>query len=306
MKVSVSVTTYNHEPFIAQALDSVLMQETDFEYELLVGEDDSSDRTREIVRAYGERYPERIRLFLNDRENVIYVDGRPTGRWNFVNNLKHTRGQYVALLDGDDYWTTPYKLQKQANFLDMHPECALCFHGVTKQYEEGAVRPRREVQPTYTDFYTLEDLLERNFIRTCSVMYRNHLFGDFPDWFYITPTGDWPLHILNAQHGRIGYLDEVMAVHRVHGGSVWSPRSVVERRKGIIRTLRILRRNLPEHAHKLDQSIARWHFRVLSALGLERNLTGMVQYAWNLLVQGEVSKPALLQAAAWAVRQRVA
>jgi len=79
VKVSVSITAYNHEKFIAQAIESVLMQETDFDYEIIIGEDDSTDRTREIVKAYYEKYPEKIRLFLNDRKNVIYVDGRATG-----------------------------------------------------------------------------------------------------------------------------------------------------------------------------------------------------------------------------------
>ncbi len=305
MKVSVAITTYNHEPFIAQALDSVLMQETDFEYEIVVGEDDSSDRTREIVQAYKENSPNRIRLFLNDRKNVIYIGGRPTGRWNFANTLKHTCGQYVALLEGDDYWTSPHKLQKQADFLAAHPECMICFHDAVKQYEAGAIKPRRATQPRYRAFYKLEDLLERNFIRTCSVMYRNRLFDDFPDWFYKTPTGDWPLHILNAQHGQIGYLDEVMAVHRVHGGSVWSPRSIVERRQDIIRTLEIFRDKLnSKHGPKLEQSIARWHFKVLNALLLEKNFKEVVMYLLRLWKKKDVSKITLAKAAVWAIQTR--
>ena len=98
MKASVSLITYNQAAFIAQAIESVLEQQTTFDFELLIGEDDSSDGTRDIVRQYQARYPGRIRLFLNDRKNVVYVNGKPTGLWNFANNIRNTRGEYVALL----------------------------------------------------------------------------------------------------------------------------------------------------------------------------------------------------------------
>ncbi|RPI20802.1 MAG: glycosyltransferase, partial [Actinobacteria bacterium] len=141
-KVSVSLTTYNQRRTIAQAIDSVLVQETSFPVEILVGEDESSDGTRDIVLDYARRYPH-IHVLLNRREDVITIDGRPTGRWNFANNLRHVRGQYVALLEGDDYWTSPHKLQKQADFLDAFPDCALCFHAVESLHEPAA-RPAAE------------------------------------------------------------------------------------------------------------------------------------------------------------------
>src|SRR5690606_26092118 len=84
--------------------------------------------TREICQEYARQHPDKIRLFLNSRENVIYINGRPTGRWNFMNNLRHVRGEYVALLDGDDYWTDPRKLQKQVDVLDASPELVGCAH----------------------------------------------------------------------------------------------------------------------------------------------------------------------------------
>ena len=89
MKASVLITTYNHEKYIRQALDSVLMQKTDFDFEILIGEDDSKDLTREICKEYAEKYASKVRLFLNDRANVIYLNGKPTGRWNFINLLNH-------------------------------------------------------------------------------------------------------------------------------------------------------------------------------------------------------------------------
>ena len=120
--VSVLMITFNHEQFIAQAIDSVLMQQTDFEYEIIIGEDCSTDRTREIVIEYAERNPEKIRPLLHDHNLGLM------GRYNFVAAYKMCHGKYIALLEGDDYWTDPHKLQKQVVFLENHPECSLCAH----------------------------------------------------------------------------------------------------------------------------------------------------------------------------------
>ncbi len=222
MKVSVCIVTYNHEPYIARAIEGALMQQTDFPYEIVIGEDDSSDNTRAIVNSYGERYPDKIRLLLNDRSNVIYISGRPTGRWNFVNTLKHAQGKYIALCEGDDYWTDPTKLQKQVDFLENHPECAICFHNVLVVWEDGSQAPRCYCSPDQKESSSLVDLFRDNFIPTCSVMYRGGLVTEFPNWFYQLPQGDWPLHILHAQYGNIGYIDEVMGVYRKHSAGVWS------------------------------------------------------------------------------------
>lgn len=234
MKVSVSLTTYNHEKFIAQALESVLMQKTDFDFEIIIGEDESDDNTRAIVIKYKERYPDIIKLLLNSRSDVIYINGKPTGRWNFINNLNNASGQYVALLDGDDYWTSPYKLQKQVEFLDNHPTCSLCFHDVQIVSETGNIIFSSSALRRKKLIYKLKDLLSGNFIYTCSVMYRRGLFDEFPDWFYKTSVADWPLHILNAEHGDIGYLSEVMGAYRIHSGGIHSSKGEMEQVRGIV------------------------------------------------------------------------
>jgi glycosyltransferase involved in cell wall biosynthesis len=145
MKVSVLIMTYNHAPFIAQALDSALMQATNFPYEIIVSEDCSTDGTREIVQTYHNRFPEKIRLMLSERNiatNAIVVRG-----------IEAARGQYVALLDGDDYWISAEKLQKQADFLDSHSHCAMCFHNATVIHEDSSEEARLwtpEHQPELT------------------------------------------------------------------------------------------------------------------------------------------------------------
>src|SRR6185436_18390622 len=135
-KVSVLMIAYNIERFIGQAIDSVLMQRADFDYEIVIGEDCSTDGTRDIVRQYAAEHPSKIRPIL--RVNNLGMNA------NFVATLQECRGTYIALLDGDDYWTSPYKLQRQVDFLDNHPEYSISFHNVTIVYED-----RRPSHPFY-------------------------------------------------------------------------------------------------------------------------------------------------------------
>jgi glycosyltransferase involved in cell wall biosynthesis len=214
MKVSVCMVTYNHERFIEQAVASVLTQEISFEYEIVIGEDCSTDRTRDILIELQHANPDKIRLLL--REHNLGAQR------NFVQTLDACQGQYIAYLEGDDYWTSNAKLQRQVDFLDQHADFAICFHNAIKFYDDGS-EPATLIcpddQPTIS---TIEDILRKNFIPACSVMFRNRLFGAFPDWFFDLKLGDWPLHILNAQYGKIGYINEVMAAYRLHRVAAWS------------------------------------------------------------------------------------
>lgn len=214
VKVSVVMITYNHERYIAQAIESVFMQKAGFEFELVIGEDCSTDSTRAIVSAYGERHPERIRLLLPERNQGMMA--------NFVATLAACRGQYVALCDGDDYWTDPLKLQKQVDFLEAHPECSLCYHNVMRFYEDPAIKPTPVVPANQKPFLSIEDIVFRNPLPTSSVMFRNGLLGDMPAWYHDLGVGDWPLWVLVARHGKAGYLNEIMAAYRVHSGGVYS------------------------------------------------------------------------------------
>jgi glycosyltransferase involved in cell wall biosynthesis len=223
-KVSVSMVTYNHEKFIGQAIESVLMQKTDFPFELVIGEDCSSDRTREIVRNFQDRHPSVVHPLLWE-----YNLG---GIENYVETLRACRGEYVALLDGDDYWTSSLKLQKQVEFLDSRPDFVICYHDVLKFHDDGRAESRL-ISERVKRIETLEDLLAVC-PPSCSVMYRRGLFDDFPEWFHGVELGDWALHIMNARRGRIGYMDEVMAAHRLHGGGVYSSLGKLARLKAKI------------------------------------------------------------------------
>lgn len=247
MRVSVCLLTYNHERYIAQAIESVLAQQ-DIEFELVISEDHSTDGTRAIVDDYAARHPDRIRV-LTSPANVGMTRA-------FARGLEAARGTYVALLDGDDYWTSPHKLRVQADYLDAHPECAICFHNVTVVYEDGreAPHPFHSAEPGRffsrgipKPLSTLADVAPGNFIQTCSVMFRRGLFGELPDWFIDLPVADWPLHVLNAQHGDIGYIDADMAVYRVHAGGVWTGSLIRYRTRDAVEKLVRLHRSLDRH-----------------------------------------------------------
>ena len=214
MRVSVAITTYNHENFIADALDGVLKQEVDFPYELVVGDDASTDRTRDILRSYREKYPDKVRLLLHEK-NLGY-----RGAKNLSEVLDACYGEYVAVLDGDDYWTAPDKLKRQVQFLDDSPQCSICFHSL-ERLDSSAVRSI--AQPAVKkEIYTLSDLLIMNFIPKSSTLFRRALFPGYPSWAYGDIVGDWVVHVLLAEKGDIGYIDEVMGTYRKHSEGVSS------------------------------------------------------------------------------------
>jgi glycosyltransferase involved in cell wall biosynthesis len=223
--ISVCITTYNHEKFLAQALDSVLMQQGDFVLEVLVGEDGSSDNTAHIVRDYAVRYPDTVRAFFHDPKDKLFINGRQTGRKNFLHNLQQARGEYIALLDGDDYWTDPQKLHKQLQLLQQNPRLAACCHPAiyvnASGEEQDGFMGHHDIQHTYKDF-SLYEVLRKNTVPTLSVLFRNPHLQTVPSLYWKTDMADWPTHILTALRGDIRYVDEKMAAYRVHEGGVWA------------------------------------------------------------------------------------
>jgi glycosyltransferase involved in cell wall biosynthesis len=189
------------------------------------------------VLAYQRRYPTRVRLLLSERNlrnNQIVARG-----------IQAAQGRYVALLDGDDYWTSPDKLQKQVDFLDAHPDCAVCFHNATVVYEDGSRAPRHWTPVDQKPVATLEDIWLGNFIATCATMFRRGLWPELPSWYdALFPITDWPLHILNAEHGHLGYLNEVMGVYRYHSGGLYSPLSEARKLAETLQFYRVMNRNL--------------------------------------------------------------
>lgn len=222
-RVGIVMIAYNVVKYIGQAIDSVLAQEPDFDYELFVGDDCSTDGTRELVLKYAAACPDRIHVALRERN----LGMNP----NFFATWNEARGDFIALLDADDYWTSADKLRKQVDFLVSHPECSICFHNAMVVYEDGESpdHPFHLPEPSYhlsapvpPRRSGLAQLVKGNFLQTGSVMYRGGLIPELPDWVFAMPTFDWPLHLLHAQSGDIGYIDEVLSAYRVHPGGFWS------------------------------------------------------------------------------------
>ena len=212
--VSVCMTAYNHEAYLAEAIEGVLMQRTAFGVELVLGEDCSTDRTAAICREYAARYPGRIRLVAGP-ENVGW-------RANYRRTVAACRGKYVAFCDGDDRWCDPLKLQMQAELLEADPSCGMCYTRTEKADGRRGVREYLPQGEPSTDF---RSLLRSYTIGNCSAMGRRDLLERFyaevrPELRSEWLTGDVPMWLWVAAHARIAFIDRVAAVHRVLERSV--------------------------------------------------------------------------------------
>lgn len=211
--VSVMIITYNHERYIRAALDSVLEQQVSFPIEIVIGEDCSTDGTRAILCDYAAQYPARIRLLLHEQNLGV------SHNWEIT--MRECRGKYIALLEGDDYWTIPHKLQKQVDFLEAHSDYSMCFHNARVVYENA--QHARESHPmtvrAHSEF-TLDDVTRDWSIATAAVMFRSKLMRDVPAWVHESVVVDLPVFALLASRGRVGYLPDEMSVYRVNIGGV--------------------------------------------------------------------------------------
>ena len=257
--VSVCVVTYKHEFFIKDCLDCILMQQTDSTFEILLGEDDSPDNTRKICIEYAKKYPEKIRLFLHDRVNNIKINGNPTGRFNFLYNLSTARGKYVAICEGDDYWTDPYKLQKQLDFLEANKDFVICHHNMQVIYEDGR-ETHLSNPPDQKEISTIEDLARGNFIYTSSCVFRNGLIKELPDWFASAPVGDYVLHMLNAEHGKIKFLPDVMGVYRIHKNGLWENKDNIFRIERWVELLDLMKNQFSPHIRNIFFEVQRNYY----------------------------------------------
>ena len=214
--VSVILQTYNHEPYIEEALAGIVCQQVDFGVEILICEDCSTDRTRELVVDFERRHPGRVRLFLsktNQNDNEVF-----TRAW------KVARGRYLTCMDGDDYWTDPLKLQKQVRFLEEHPEVFICAHAVSQIDETGAI-----IKESKFDIYADEYLSQGDLVSgaghpmpALSVLFRNN--GQIPPYtlFNDVFNSDTFMFAFFGNFGGGFISREIMGVHRVHGGSTWA------------------------------------------------------------------------------------
>jgi glycosyltransferase involved in cell wall biosynthesis len=209
-KVSVVCISYNQQNFISQTLEGFVMQKTNFEFEVIVADDYSTDQTSEIIRDYAKRFPNIIKPVLRKKNLGVHQ--------NLFDALNQAKGRYIALCEGDDFWTSPEKLQKQADFLDKNQDYSVCFHPVKVFFEQSEEDDAIFPDPAEGNDFTISKLLHQNYIQTNSVMYRKKTYIDMP--LEILPL-DWYLHLYHAQDGKIGFINEVMASYRRHSDGIW-------------------------------------------------------------------------------------
>jgi glycosyltransferase involved in cell wall biosynthesis len=262
MKVSVLIICYNHEKYIAEAISSVLMQEVDFEYEIVIGEDFSSDQTKRILLEFKEKYPEKIKLYL--REKNVGANA------NLELTLNACNGEYIAGLDGDDYWTSKDKLQKQVNLMESNPELSECFHKVTTIYTDDRKKPHEFPIGLSKNIFNLNDVVSNFFIPSPSTLFRRSAIHRLPAAIHSMVNADWMLHVLCAEKGDIGFIDQVMGVYRVHNGGIWSGITRLKVLENTIKSAHVINNHLNYKFDRLlKRRIARWH----------------LQCAWILLVK---------------------
>ncbi len=207
--VSVCLITYNHEQYIAEALDNILLQQTDFPFEIIIGEDCSTDDTRKICAHYQNLHPDKITL-LPSEKNLGMMN-------NFIRTFLSCRGSYIAFTEGDDFWTDRKKLQKQFDFLENYPDYSTCFHNVKMVFTKNQSKGERSYHSSLEkNIFITEDLLSQWFIPSTSVMIRTYKDFVLPDWFRYCKSGDIPFILLMSLKGPIKYLNEIMGVYRVH------------------------------------------------------------------------------------------
>jgi glycosyltransferase involved in cell wall biosynthesis len=220
-KLSIIVPTFNHSKFITQMLEGVFVQKTDFDVEIIIGDDASTDDNAMIIKAYAEKYPSKIKAFLHSK-NLGPAEPRELGGKNNVGFLfGQSKAEYIALCEGDDFWTDPLKLQKQVDFLDKNPEYSLCHHQLEIIYEDNS--PTHLFNPeNQQDTSSIDDLLADNswLLGTASTVFRNVFTHGMPDWWWKTASGDLGIFIEVARFGKIKYLPEIMAAYRKHRGGM--------------------------------------------------------------------------------------
>ena len=214
-EMTVVTTTYNQEKYIEQCVKSILSQKTNFKYQLIVSNDKSTDRTEEILKNLSKKYHDKLKV-INQNHNLGPME-------NFITTLNEVHTKYVALCDGDDYWTDINKLQKQYDFLEKNLDYNICFHQTTIIYENED-KKKRYYPNNIKETLSLDDLIKENFIPANSVVYRwkyqskNSLINDFPK--NIVP-GDYYLHLIHAKGGKIKYLNQPMSVYRIQKEGMW-------------------------------------------------------------------------------------
>jgi len=236
MKVSICCETYNHEKYVQTALKSFLEQECDFDYEIIVNDDCSTDRTIEKIKEIQQTDPSgKIKIESSKKNEGMYV--------NFTNALNRCTGEYIAFCEGDDYWIDKHKLQKQVNYMDAHPECSMTFHDVFIFDEKNNKTTEYKFDKTIP--LNFDSVAGKAYGHLSSIMVRNFFRKLEAGWEKKYKPTHAPLHYLSLMHGEIHHIDGIMSVYRHSGDGVWSRLTDEERYKWNIKSCK-------EHLNQYD------------------------------------------------------
>lgn len=281
--VSVFVCTYNQEQFIAQTLDSFLMQECNFNFEIVIGEDCSKDNTLKICIEYQKRFPDKIKL-LNRKKNLGLIE-------NFFEGLSHCKGKYIATCGGDDYWTDPLKLQKQVDFLENNADYVIAYHDSVLIDENGKLIADSEVGETNQRDFTAEELKQGVFISARTICFRNVLQLKRVDYINVF-NEDYFLFAILGTFGKGKYLAEIQpAVYRILRQGIWSSLSESKRQVAKISTYK----SLQKYFARKDKTLAMFYkqkrietyYRILFIANTERNLKLFNSFAYKALISNK-------------------
>ncbi len=212
--VTACLITYNQARFIRQSLDGILQQQTEYPWELIVADDCSTDGTRDILQDYLSKHPDRIRLILRDK-NV-------GASRNWFELITTPQSKYIALCEGDDYWTDPTKLQQQVSFLENNPDYSACFHGVEVVDGEGRKLGKQKNSFIHNRDVSAAEMMMGRVLSTLSLCYRN-VIREFPEEYHKSPTGDNFLCSLLGNYGKGKFLPGIKpSAYRMHSAGTWS------------------------------------------------------------------------------------
>jgi glycosyltransferase involved in cell wall biosynthesis len=237
--VAIWMLTYNHKQYIAQAIEGALSQKTNFSYRIYLGEDCSTDGTREICQKYANDHPDKLELFLNSSNDI------KRNAKTIYDACFNSGAKYIAMCEGDDYWTDPDKLQTQVDFLEQNPDFASCFHNTVEEVENDPAKSFLYCSPSQPEICSTIDLLSQgNIVPTCSNVFRREHLPSLPKWVPSLGMGDWPLNVLLSKAGKIRYVNRVMGVHRIHGMGIWSKSSAIQKERAVLKAYEAFSRHL--------------------------------------------------------------
>lgn len=289
--LSICCLAYNHEPFIRQCLDGFVMQKTNFNFEILINDDASTDGTADIIREYEIKYPDIIKP-IYQKENQ-YSKGVPV----FINLLSLAQYKYIAVCEGDDYWTDPNKLQKQVDFMEANYDYSVCAHETLVVNEKTNSAPiffrdfpSNAFKGRYKNIYTIEDTFESILYHTSSVLMRNIGFQDL-SFFSNIVSVDNVLTSYCASFGKIYVLDDVMSVYRINQNGITSQPVFTNTATWLTQKILLYSKLNDyfecEYSHILNDKIAYYKVEMSKFIWGQRNNMTIAQFLYNFFIKAD-------------------